>query len=246
MVVKEAVNKVIKNRTLAGVVILAGGKSKRMGTPKAKLKLPSGETLLDYHVRHAMELNVPIMIADNERGFEVDKALMTHSKAPIFHIKDYGQSNNTANKDNLNENFNDTGGALVAIESALQALISLNESQVSIAMSSAYLLVISCDSLIQATALWSQLSAAIDLNDSNTNTRTSVICLSDEQHLYPLLGLYHLAVEPELRAYLDSSQRRVMRFIEPICQQIAFDSQWQYLTNFNTPADFAKACQALS
>ena len=242
MVVKDAIEKVIKNRTLAGVVILAGGNSKRMGTPKAKLKLPSGETLLDYHVRHAMELNVPIMIADNEREFKVDKALMTHSKAPIFHIKDYGRSNNTADKDN----FHDTGGALVAIESALQALTSLYESGASIIMPSAYLLVISCDSLIQANALWQQLSAAIDLNDSNTNTRTSVICLSDEQHLYPLLGLYHLAVEPELRAYLDSSQRRVMRFIEPICQQVAFDSQWQYLTNFNTPEDVAKACQALS
>ncbi|MGM8884865.1 molybdenum cofactor guanylyltransferase [Psychrobacter sp. 1U2] len=218
---------VVANIQLAGVVILAGGNSKRMGSPKAKLRLLSGETLLDYHVRHAIELNVPIIIADNERGFKVDEELMTHATAPIFHIKDYGQ--------------NDTGGALVAIESALQALIPLVNNKNSAVQSAAYLMVISCDSLIKATELWPQLSAAIDLKDNNK----SVVCLSDDSHLYPLLALYQLAIEHELRAYLDSGQRRVMRFIEPICQKVAFDSQWQDLTNFNTPEDFAKACQAL-
>ncbi len=84
---------------LAGVVILAGGNSKRMGTPKAKLKLPGGETLLNYHVRHATPLNVPIMIADNEHGFKVDEALAARSKAPIFHIKDYGQNDKKADID---------------------------------------------------------------------------------------------------------------------------------------------------
>lgn len=50
---------------LAGVVILAGGESSRMGSPKALLSLPNGETLLDFHIRHAKRLNVPVMVADN-------------------------------------------------------------------------------------------------------------------------------------------------------------------------------------
>jgi len=228
---------VVADMRLAGVVILAGGNSKRMGSPKAKLKLRNGETLLDYHVRHAIELNVPIMIADNERSFEVDKELATHSKAPLFHIKDYDQNDKKAD----NDKSKDTGGALVAIESALQVLSPLADNRNSAVKSAAYLMVISCDSLIKATELWIKLSAAVSLNDNNK----SVVCLSDDSHLYPLLGLYQLAIEPELRAYLDSGQRRVIRFIEPICEKVAFDQQWQDLTNFNTPADFAKACQTL-
>ena len=36
---------------LAGIVILAGGLSTRMGSPKALLTLPSGQSLLNYHVQ---------------------------------------------------------------------------------------------------------------------------------------------------------------------------------------------------
>ncbi len=232
---------------LAGIVILAGGNSKRMGSPKAMLTLPNGETLLDYHIKNAAPLNVPIMIADNERGFSVDKELATETKASIFHIADYVSFDKNADSSNAIEvkatdKQTETGGALVAIESALQFLISSNEQRVAETMQCSYLMVISCDSLIKATELWQHLSASATPNKQDK----SVICLSDESHLYPLLGLYKLAIEPELRDYLDSGQRRVMRFIEPICQKVAFNKQWQDLTNFNTSEDFEKACKALS
>ena len=101
--------------SLAGIVILAGGASRRMGTPKAKLVLPTKETLLDYHIRQAIKLNVPIMIADNGLDFTVDAELLaTNPELPIFHIADY---QSTAIVDN-----SETEGPLVAIESALQAL----------------------------------------------------------------------------------------------------------------------------
>ncbi len=235
---------------LAGIVILAGGNSKRMGSPKAMLTLPNGETLLDYHIKNAAPLNVPIMIADNERGFGVEKKLAAETKIDISHIADYVSfdKNTDSSKtsdikaiDKTADKQSETGGALVAIESALQSLISLNEQRVEETIQSGYLMVISCDSLLKATELWQYLSASATANQQDK----SVICLSDESHLYPLLGLYKLAIEPELRDYLDSSQRRVMRFVEPICQKASFDSQWQNLTNFNTPEDFEKACKAL-
>ncbi|MGP4905079.1 NTP transferase domain-containing protein, partial [Psychrobacter faecalis] len=85
---------------LAGIVILAGGASKRMGSPKAELILPTAERLLDYHVRQALELsaammsNLPIMIADNGRGFSVNADLSKKKlPSPIFHITDYLSTN---------------------------------------------------------------------------------------------------------------------------------------------------------
>ena len=230
--------------SLAGVVILAGGASKRMGTPKAELILPTGERLLDYHVRHALEVkaaaenatgfNIPIMIADNERGFTIGLDLsIGNSQSSIIHIADYAPIEGNEQSDN--------GGALVAIESALQTLAKLTDAMPNQKYDSSWLLVISCDSLIPATGLWQKLqspmSQAVD---------KKVVCLTDDSHLYPLLGLYQLSIEADLKAYIDSGQRRVMSFIKPLTQAVPLTESWQHLTNFNTPEDFQRACAALS
>ena len=76
-------------------------------------------------------------------------------------------------------------------------------------------------------------------------TDKSVTCLNDDEHLYPLLGLYRLDIEADLKCYLDDSQRQVMRFIKPIVKPVALPQNWQYLTNFNTPDAFECACTAL-
>ena len=244
---------------LAGIVILAGGASKRMGTPKAELILPTGERLLDYHVRQALELsaaimsNISIMVADNGRGFSINPDLIVKNpQVPIIHIADYLSINNiSGNELSSNELFiNDnkkqieTGGALVAIESALQSLKkSTNTTELTQLPDeqSSWLLVISCDSLIPVTDLWQKLQPYIAQAADK-----SVICLNDDSHLYPLLGLYRLDIEPDLKQYIDDGQRQVMRFIKPIVQPVPFIEEWQHLTNFNTPKDFERACLALS
>ena len=224
---------------LAGVVILAGGASQRMGSPKANLTLPSSERLLDYHVRQAVKLNVPIMIADNGRDFAVDTELLaSNSTLSIIHIADY-QSPFITDSDKIEA----TQGPLVAIESALQHLANLAETHY-LANKQSWLLVISCDSLIDAHELWQQLNA-YSAADVDNNEDKSVICLADDANLYPLLGLYRLSVEPKLRAYINSGERKVMRFVKPIAQTVAVLKTQQALTNFNTPIDFKRACESL-
>ena len=107
---------------LAGVVILAGGESSRMGSPKALLSLPNGETLLDFHIRHAKRLNVPVMMADNGKRLCHDITVKI--------IDDYLP----------NQQNGKGGGALSAMASAMNQVMSPYH----------YLLVISCDSLVHA------------------------------------------------------------------------------------------------
>ncbi|WP_413521043.1 molybdenum cofactor guanylyltransferase [Psychrobacter glacincola] len=230
---------------LAGIVILAGGASKRMGTPKAELILPTGERLLDYHVRQALELsaaimrNISIMIADNGRGFSINPDLIVKNpQVPIIHIADYLSINNISGND---DEQIETGGALVAIESALQSVASLTKLGEVPNEQSSWLLVISCDSLISATDLWQKIEPT-----TMQAADRSIICLTDENHLYPLLGVYRLNIEPDLKRYIDDGQRQVMEFIKPMVQPVPFIKEWQYLTNFNTPKDFERACLALN
>ena len=224
---------------LAGVVILAGGQSRRMGFPKAQLSLPSHERLLDYHVRHASQLGVPIIIADNERGFTVAETLLeqlTVNAIPLLHTEDYRPA--------TIEGSTETAGALAAIAGAMQALVDLEESS--------YLMVVSCDSLITAPELWQALSPYCDLHGIETEDETndtiannSVVCLTDDAYPYPLLALYRLELTANLCAYLDSGQRRVIEFIKPIAQPVLLPNEWLQLTNLNTPDDFKIACARL-
>ena len=116
---------------LSGIVILAGGESTRMGSPKALLPLPTGETLLDFHICHAESLTVPVMVADNAKGF------CQHDDVML--VKDYL----------LNDTTGKGAGALSAIAGAMAHLPH----------HAGYLLVISCDSLVSAHQLFDTLTA---------------------------------------------------------------------------------------
>ena len=232
----EAFSRRLEAKSLAGVLILAGGLSTRMGSPKALLELPSGETLLDYHVRSSAKLGVPILIADNGQGFTTQIETVGSS---IRYIQDYQPHSTNPEADSKH-----SAGPLGAILAGMTQLLADNESK--------WLLVVSCDSLVNSIDIWQYLTEekAQSLSNSATvtnehNAQSQMCCLADNERDYPLLALYQLQLAEALKAYLDSGERRVMRFISPISQSVPMPQEWHPLSNLNTPEQFQIACQQL-
>ena len=258
---KAALPHSFEAQSLAGVVILAGGLSTRMGSPKALLKLPSGETLLDYHVRSASQLGVPTLIADNRQGFATQVG--TASRC-ISYINDYQP--HSSNPEAANKH---SAGPLGAILAGMQQLLADNDSDngkdncseaKSSEVGSKWMLVVSCDSLVNASDIWKYLKAQSSATQSvpaqNSLTTTAITDkqnaqpqmygLADNERDYPLLALYQLSLAEPLKAYLDSGERRVMRFISHISQSLPMPQAWHTLCNLNTLEQFQTACQQLS
>lgn len=232
----EKLSHTLETKSLAGVLILAGGLSTRMGSPKALLKLPSGETLLDYHGRSAAKLGVPILIADNGQGFATQ---IETAGCSISYIQDYQPQSS-----NLEADSKHSAGPLGAIVAGMQRLLAGNESK--------WLLVVSCDSLVNSFDVWQYLTEKKLQSLSNSvkavnenNARPKMYCLADNERDYPLLALYQLQLAEPLKAYLDSGERRVMSFINPISQSVPMSQDWHRLSNLNTPEQFQAACQQL-
>ena len=232
----EVFSRRLEAKSLAGVLILAGGLSTRMGSPKALLKLPSGETLLDYHVRSAAQLGVPILIADNGQGFATQVEAMNST---INYIQDYQPHSSNPEADSKH-----SAGPLGAILAGMKQLLAGNESK--------WLLVVSCDSLVNSFDIWQYLAEEKTQSLLNSvtafnepNIQPQMYCLADNERDYPLLALYQLQLAEPLKAYLDSGERRVMRFISPVSQSVSMPQDWYTLSNLNTPEQFQIACQQL-
>ncbi len=205
---------------LAGVVILAGGESSRMGSPKALLTLPTRQTLLDFHIENAKLLNVPILIADNGKNF----ANLAQNVVCIadFIPTDTKEIAHSAKKGN---------GALTAIAGAMAFLQEKSLAK------NAYLLVISCDSLLGANQVFNALKC---------DEIADVSYFQNEKD-YPLLGLYRLDLLPLLKTYLDNDNRSVMKFLSQVKSNvITMPDKWRDLANFNTPEEFNLALATLS
>ena len=236
---------------LAGIVILAGGLSTRMGSPKALLTLPSGQSLLDYHVQRASQFGVPILIADNGQGFSTQ---IEDAVTSLIHVEDYQPQSSHADAKHKH-----SAGPLGAILSAMQQLLDqsvIDQTGLTDTNNiSQWMLVVSCDSLVSATDIWKQVTEFIETTaqpvveaSQQAVTQTAcpqVYCLTDNERMYPLLGLYQLSVAEALQAYLDAGERRVMGFIKPICQHVAMPESWYALSNLNTPEQFKQAHQNL-
>lgn len=205
---------------LSAILILAGGESRRMGSPKALLPLPNGENLLQYHIRHAKKLakqlnkSIPILIGDNDKNFSLSDDI------DVIAIQDYIKN----------------AGALSCLLSAFYYCQNCH-------LNDGFILVISCDNLINIDELYFKLcdniinSQAIYLTDNH---------LTDSKD-YPLLGLYNLNLIDKLKTYLDNNNRAVMKFLkDKQVQKISMNNEWRYLANFNTLDEFGLALKCLA
>ena len=193
---------------LSGIVILAGGESSRMGSPKALLQLPNSETLLDFHIRHAKNLNVPVMVADNGKGFCQNKAVKI--------IDDYLPTDESGKG----------AGALSAITGAMgflqsQSLVKAND----------FVLVVSCDSLLGVD----DVLALFKKNPNNESLQSHPVIYAKGEKDFPLLGLYRVDLMNELTDYLDNGNRSVMKFLaDKKVKTVDLPNDWGKLANFNT------------
>lgn len=199
---------------VVAVLILAGGDSRRMGSPKALLTLSNQnhhkQTLLSYHIDNAKLLNLPILIGDNGKGFLATK------ESQIIPIEDYIKNS----------------GALSCL---LNAFVYCKEDMGN-QVNDKFLMVISCDNLLNMCDVF-ELTAN-DLDGCHGSYLVDEISNKD----YPLLGCYSLALYDDLKVYLDKGGRSVMKFLQDKnIRKVPMPQYWQDLANINTPDEFFRA-----
>lgn len=210
-----------------GLLILAGGNSRRMGSPKALLPLPTHQTLLDFHINNASTLNLPILLGDNDKGF-LDKSFFKNANSinsSVVIIDDYIKN----------------AGALSCILSAFDYcqnhFTNHQDKSKDKDLSDKFLMVISCDNLIDVSQIFNLLKKC-DLN----NHHGAYLKDTSGDKDYPLLGCYSLSLYNELKMYLDKGERSVMKFLkDKSIFQISMSTNWRNLANFNTPDEFRLA-----
>ncbi|SPX83877.1 molybdenum cofactor guanylyltransferase [Moraxella ovis] len=213
--------------SVIGLLILAGGNSRRMGSPKALLPLPTHQTLLDFHINNAKTLNLPILLGDNDKNF-LDKGFLKNTNSinsSVVIIDDYIKN----------------AGALSCLLSAFHYcqshLINHQDELKNKNLSDNFLMVISCDNLIDVGEIFNLLKKA-DLKNHHGAYLKDISGDKD----YPLLGCYSLSLYDELKIYLDKGERSVMKFLKnKTIYQTRMPTDWQNLANFNTPDEFRLA-----
>lgn len=253
------------------ILILAGGASRRMGQAKALLPLHTyqnkalktpqvSETLLDYHIRHALayqqiHTHINVLVADNGQGFVSERYASQVSIVDDFIASNHNSLNSTTNRA-CTTPAPKSAGALSAIAGAMQVLTDADK-----------LFVVSCDTLVPITELIAEFhTQALDARiqyfitsqktkhqannkinnktDKKTNKKTNK---KIETKDYPLLGYYDVSLKASLQAYLLAGNRRVMQFLaQHDAQKIIAPSHWHTMMNVNTPDELAQALTQLS
>lgn len=129
--------------------------------------------------------------------------------------------------------------ALAGHEGALSGILS----GLSLAKSQEFagLYVMACDTLLNPNEIVGLLSSA---KGSDEAWQSGVVYVKEGDRAHPLQSHWSTQMMGELHDYLHSGERRVQVFIQQYPHYAcSMPSSWQFLSNFNTPADFEQAIQ---
>lgn len=102
--------------------------------------------------------------------------------------------------------------------------------------------VMACDTLVKPVALIQLLS----LKKATCAWRDGIVVVDEGEQLHPLQSHWSVHVISNLEDYLLSGKRRVQRFIETQkVVSVTMPSQWQDLSNFNTPEEYQRALESI-
>ncbi|MCP2039788.1 molybdopterin-guanine dinucleotide biosynthesis protein A [Neisseria sp. HSC-16F19] len=190
------------------LLILCGGHSRRMGSPKPLLRY-GGQTLLARLMTHTDPAR-PVWLA------AADKRYADSGRAEYLPDAQAGQA-----------------GPLSAILPALQQAKRQGWGG---------LYVMACDSLL----LPEQLTALLAQQQHSAEWAAGITALADDEEqgqIHPLLAHWSCRLAGPLAAAVARDERKVMAWLAAQAhRRVAMPPHWQALSNFNTGADFERAC----
>lgn len=195
-----------KTKTTLGVV-LAGGNSSRMGQDKATLKLASGETFLDRAIANLAQLCQSVAVS----GRAVDRA-------DLFSIADL--------KPQL--------GPAMAVWSAVKFAQERGfEAVLVVPVDMPLIDVVSLRRLVETRAANSTNGLP---NIWTEGEEVPVCATSADGGQHPLLGVYPVRLEPELRCLAESERRSLLGWLQSRTHRTV-ELPEAAMRDFNTPAD---------
>lgn len=201
-----------------GCVILAGGKSTRMGTDKALLKY-EGKYFIEQISDELLWFEERIVARGNNCNFS--KTIETMWKVIPDFYPDHGP----------------IGGLHAALSTCRSEALFVVTCDMPLVKSELARRLCAVMQTADTGEMWE------DMDGEHVEAYDAVISVGDDGKIHPLCGVYRKSVLPILEEQIVSGQNRVMEALKKMrVKYVTIDSsvEAQQLSNINTPKDYEK------